>query len=144
MMGRVSEFASETARLDGARVLVVEDDFIIGLELAAVLTDAGAEVVGPSQTVQAALARAEGEGLSAAVLDIRLGDGTVAPVARQLAERHVPFVFYTGQSKTDPLRAEWPDCQIVSKPASPASLVAAVASLLRDKKRRKRLGSASD
>jgi hypothetical protein len=31
----------------------------------------------------------------------------------------VPFAFYTGQTETDPIRAEWPRCAIVAKPASP-------------------------
>ena len=111
-------------------VLVVEDDFIIALELTSVLSDAGAIVVGPSNTVEAALQCAEDERLSAAVLDIRLGDQTVAPVARLLAEHHVPFLFYTGQSKTDPLSIEWPDCRVLSKPAAPNSIVTAVMSLV--------------
>lgn len=129
-MGAASNAGPNSTLLSGARVLVVEDDFFIAVELAATLSDAGAEVIGPSQTVAAALALAEDESLSAAILDIRLGDDTVAPVARRLAAHHVPFVFYTGQSRSDPLRAEWPDCAILSKPALPASIVKAVAALL--------------
>ena len=128
-------------RLDGARVLLVEDDFLIGLELAAILSDAGAEVVGPVQTVESALALAAKVSFSAAILDIRLGERTAAPVARALADRGVPFLFYTGQSSTDPLRAEWPACRIISKPALPLSLIAAVAALIRDSRRSSRLAS---
>jgi DNA-binding response OmpR family regulator len=122
-------------RLDGARVLLVEDDFLIGLELTAILADAGAEIVGPVQTVESALALAAEVSFSAAILDIRVGERTAGPVARLLAERGVPFLFYTGQATTDPLRAEWPDCKIMSKPALPLSLVAAVAVLVRDGRR---------
>lgn len=128
-MGAASEVAM-SVRLSGARILVVEDDFLIALELTAILSDAGAEVVGPAQTVAAALALAEDEKLSAAILDIRLGADTATPVARRLAAGRVPFIFYTGQSKTDPLRAEWPDHTILSKPALPASIVKAVAALI--------------
>ena len=119
-----------SAGLSGARVLVVEDDFLIALELAATLSDAGAEVVGPSATVEAALSCAQDETLSAAILDIRLGSETVAPVARLLADHHVPFVFYTGQSKSDPTSAEWPDCRVIAKPAHPNTIVKAVLRLL--------------
>jgi len=42
-----------------------------------------------------------------------------------------PFAFYTGQTETDPIRAQWPDCEIVAKPAAPKAIVAAVAGLLR-------------
>jgi DNA-binding response OmpR family regulator len=130
-MGKANEVASTSPRLDGARVLVVEDDFLIGLELCAILTDAGAEVIGPMQTVQSALARAGDQTFSAAILDIRLGKETVEPVAQCLAEQHVPFLFYTGQSRTDPVRAIWPECQIVAKPALPTSLLRAVAALVK-------------
>jgi DNA-binding response OmpR family regulator len=116
--------------LSGARVLVVEDDFLIGLELAMILSDAGAVVIGPSQTVEAALKSADDQTLSAAILDIRLGPDTAAPIARRLTEHHVPFLFYTGQSKTDPMPAEWPDSPVISKPALPDALIRAVVALL--------------
>jgi DNA-binding NtrC family response regulator len=129
-MGATSELSSGSALLGGARVLVVEDDFFIALELASILSDAGAEIVGPSQTVAGALDLADDELLSAAILDIRLGDDTVGPVADMLAAHGVPFVFYTGQARADPLRAEWPDCEIIEKPALPVAIVRAVAALL--------------
>jgi DNA-binding NtrC family response regulator len=129
-MGAAADPVSPSGRLSGVRVLVVEDDFFIALELATTLSDAGAEVVGPSNTVESALSSAEDETLSAAILDIRLGSETVAPVARLLAKHHVPFLFYTGQSKTDPLSAEWPDCQVLGKPALAASIIKAVMGLL--------------
>jgi DNA-binding response OmpR family regulator len=128
-MERRSE--AEAARtLSGARVLVVEDEAIIGFELQASLTDAGAQVIGPSLTLTEAFALASHENLSAAVLDIRLGRETIGPVARQLAARGIPFLFYTGQVETDPIRAEWPHCKIISKPAPLRSLVGAVSALL--------------
>jgi DNA-binding response OmpR family regulator len=128
-MERRSE--AEAARtLSGARVLVVEDEAIIGFELQASLTDAGAQVIGPSLSLAEAFALASRENLSAAVLDIRLGRETIGPVARQLAARGIPFLFYTGQVETDSIRAEWPHCKIMSKPAPVRALVRAVAKLL--------------
>ena len=116
--------------LRGVRVLVVEDDAIISMEIEAILSEAGAEIAGCCRTVKDALALAETDGLTAAILDVRLGRETIAPVARELARRGVPFVFYTGQIDTDMMRAEWPDCSIVSKPAQPRAIVKAVADLL--------------
>jgi DNA-binding NtrC family response regulator len=115
--------------LKGARVLVVEDDFLILMELETILSEAGAEIAG-CRTVEDALALAAKNGLAAAVLDIRLGRETIAPVARELARRGIPFVFYTGQIDTDAMRAEWPDCIIVPKPAQARTIVTAVADLL--------------
>ncbi|MBV9702621.1 MAG: response regulator [Methylobacteriaceae bacterium] len=111
-------------------MMVVEDDFIIAMELESVLADAGAEIVGLCRTVEDALDYADEEGLAAAVLDVRMGRDTSAPVARRLMERGIPFIFYTGQVDTEFIRAEWPACRILSKPAAPEMIVAAVAHLL--------------
>lgn len=105
---------------------------LIAMEVEFVLEDAGAEVVGPSHTLADALDRAGREDISAAVLDLRLGPFSVIPVARKLAARGIPFVFYSGQLNTDPIRAEWPDKTVISKPAQPNQIVRAVTSLLHD------------
>jgi len=115
--------------LTGARVLVVEDEYFISAELEAILIEAGAQIVGPCQSVREALAPVD-ENLSAAVLDIHLVSETVAPVAAQLAEHGVPFIFYTGQLGTDELLAEWPGRKVVQKPASASTLVGTIADLL--------------
>jgi DNA-binding response OmpR family regulator len=114
--------------LAGTRVLVVEDDSLIAMEIESVLAEAGAQVVGPFRTASEALPLAE-KSLSAAVLDIRLQSGTVACVAQKLAELGIPFVFYTGQLKTDETMAEWSGHDVVQKPASAQMLIAAVAGL---------------
>jgi DNA-binding response OmpR family regulator len=116
--------------LNGALVLVVEDDFVIAMELESILVDAGAEVAGPCRSVKDALALAGDHGLAAAILDVRIGRETIAPVAKELVRRAIPFVFYTGQADTDLIRTEWPGCKIVHKPAHPRSIVSAIASLL--------------
>ncbi len=54
----------------------------------------------------------------------------MAPVARQLARRGTPFVFYTGQVENDPALAEWSDRKIVAKPAQAGTIVAALAESL--------------
>jgi DNA-binding response OmpR family regulator len=113
---------------------VVEDDFLILMELESTLTAAGAQVIGPSRSVDDALALAGEQAISAAVLDVRIGRDTVAPVARRLSARRIPFLFYTGQVATDPIWQEWPDARVLSKPASPRALVSAVATLMRQKR----------
>ncbi|HLH51753.1 MAG TPA: response regulator [Roseiarcus sp.] len=115
--------------LTGARILVVEDDFFISMELEAILSEAGGEV-GLCRTVRDALVSVEKNAPSVAVLDFRMGEETTARVADRLNGRNVPFAFYTGQAEVDPLRAQWPTCKIVSKPARPQTLVNAVADLL--------------
>jgi CheY-like chemotaxis protein len=85
--------------LAGRRVLVVEDEYIIAMELNRWLQEAGIEVVGPVPSVEQALDLIEDESaLDAAVLDINLGAGeTVYPVADRLGALGVPFLFATGE-----------------------------------------------
>jgi DNA-binding LytR/AlgR family response regulator len=116
--------------LSGAPVLIVEDDFLILMELERILSEAGAEIAGTCRTVREALARIEKGGIAAAVLDMRIGSESIAPVARLLMRHGVPFVFYTGQIETDPVRAEWRGCHFVAKPSQPRTIVKAVADLL--------------
>jgi DNA-binding NtrC family response regulator len=113
--------------LDGLSVLVVEDEFIIQLELEALLIDAGACVAGPCGSVEAALEFAERESIDVAILDVRLGPHTVAPVAQVLQARDIPFVFYTGQTGIDPILAQWPNALILPKPSDPDEIIRTLA-----------------
>lgn len=119
--------------LSGARILIVEDEFVIAADLKSALSEAGAEIVCVCRTVEDALALTDEEDLAAAVLDFRLGHETVAPVARQLAARGVPFVFYSGQVDTDQVRAEWPLSKIIPKPTRLRTIVDAIAALLKQR-----------
>jgi DNA-binding NtrC family response regulator len=116
--------------LNGARILVVEDDFLLLTELETVLRDAGAQCVEPCRTIDEALAATERDAFAAAVLDVRVDFDSIAPVARKLTKCGTPFVFYTGQVGSDRMMAEWPQCRIVSKPAQPHVIVAAVEEVL--------------
>ena len=86
--------------LQGKRVLVVEDEALIGMLMEDGLSGAGAEVLGPACSVEEALglidrAAADG-GLSAAVLDINIDGEMVSPVADCLSALGVPFILATG------------------------------------------------
>ncbi len=101
------------------RVLVVEDEAIVALEIEQNLRDAGFEVVGPAARVAEALELLKEFGCDAAVLDINLGAETSEPIARMLSSKGTPFVTVSGYSQdqrpsgfsggaflTKPLRAE--------------------------------------
>jgi DNA-binding response OmpR family regulator len=128
---RWTPIESAARPLRGARVLIVDDEFLIAAQLQSDLQDAGAQVIGPSHTLQHALALAEREHLTAAILDIQLGPDSVGPLAQRLTDRGIPFVFYTGQVHTDPIRTRWPNSKVISKPATAANLIAAVASVIK-------------
>jgi len=87
--------ASQT--LQGCRILIVEDEFLLAEDIAHVLDDAGATVLGPVPSVLDALELIAAEKrIDFAVLDVNLHGEMVFPVADALAERSVPFAFATG------------------------------------------------
>jgi DNA-binding response OmpR family regulator len=116
--------------LEGARILVGDDEILIALDIAATLTDAGAIVIGPCTNLSHLLKLAKQEQLSAAVLDIQLGRATTQPVAQALSDRQIPFLFYSGQTLPEDMRQKWPACILVSKPAAEKILITAVMELL--------------
>jgi PAS domain S-box-containing protein len=83
-------------KVDKSRVLVVEDEALVGIMIQECLTELGFQIVGPVCTASNALLAAKDGDFDAAILDINLGDGMVYQVAEILARRHVPFVFVTG------------------------------------------------
>jgi hypothetical protein len=72
------------------------------------------------------MARANVEDFAIAVLDFSLGSETVSPLARRLVRRGLPFILYTGKSRSEPSLAEWSDQQIVKKPAPIPVLLSAL------------------
>ena len=87
------------------RILVVEDEFLIAMELDITLRSAGYQVLGPATNVRAALGLLRVERPDAAVLDVDLGGEWVTPVAEVLQAMFVPFILASGYGATD-LRAE--------------------------------------
>jgi DNA-binding response OmpR family regulator len=116
--------------LDGACILVGEDEILIALDIAATLSEAGGTIIGPCTSISHLLKLAQQEQLSAAILDIQLGRKTTEPVAEALDARSIPFLFYSGQGLPDSMRTRWPKCVILSKPVDQKSLVRAVKALL--------------
>src|SRR5690242_18246438 len=115
-MGRSVRPESPETALSSARILLVEDSFFIMMELEAAVLDAGAEAV-CCRTVGEALSTLEAQPVSAAVLDVQLDRETSEVVADRLAQRGIPFLFYTGQLEGAPVHDTWPECKIISKPA---------------------------
>ncbi|MFE0756958.1 response regulator [Inquilinus sp. NPDC058860] len=98
------------------RVLVVEDEFLLALNLEQLITELGFEVVGPVASLQDAARCADKETLDAAILDIQLQSGErVYPIADILLWRHIPHMFMSarGHDAIEPAYAEIP---LLSKP----------------------------
>ena len=78
------------------RVLIVEDEYYIATDLEESLRSEGAEIVGPIYELSRALTQIEKDGFDAAVIDINLRGQSAYPIADNLIEQRIPFVFVTG------------------------------------------------
>jgi DNA-binding response OmpR family regulator len=74
------------ASLAGLRILVVEDEALLALDLEEGLLAAGCEVVGPAGTLSQGIRLAGNGPIDAAILDVNLAGEPVFPLARQIAE----------------------------------------------------------
>ncbi|CCD98627.1 response regulator [Bradyrhizobium sp. STM 3809] len=93
---------SETAaRQAEAVVLVVEDEFLIAMELKVILNDAGYAVLGPVATVSGALQLLADHHPDAAILDVNLEDGRSSAAAQQLVERRIPYLVASAYHASD-------------------------------------------
>ena len=117
----------DTLSLQGRRVLVVEDDYIMAEDLKAELESFGALVLGPVPTLQYAFDRLASEpALDGAVLDINLGGDLVYPLADLLRARRIPFVFATGYEE-EAIPALYADLPHVPKPVNMRQIIQALA-----------------
>ncbi|MCB4825104.1 HWE histidine kinase domain-containing protein [Roseicella aerolata] len=115
------------------RVLVVEDEALLALELETGLRELGCEVIGPARNLAEASRLAASEPrLTAAVLDVNLGGGElVFPVADLLAARGVPYLLATGYGSAGPLEGrDAKAAAVLRKPYQRAALAAALAQAL--------------
>lgn len=85
---------SETA----PTILVLDNEATIGMELEAILQDAGYRVAGPAIDIRESLALIEAETIDGAVLDLNLNGERRDPVADRLTELDIPFTYLTGHA----------------------------------------------
>lgn len=112
--------------LRGYSILIVEDEYFLADDLAQRFEGTGAIVLGPVGTVRDSIEHiSRSDAISVAVLDIRLGRELVFPVADALADRLVPFVFYSAYDELS-LPERFRDIRRVSKVAGLDEIVRAI------------------
>jgi PAS domain S-box-containing protein len=117
-------YAAQPIRVEGLKLLIVEDALLLALELEAGLTEAGAEIIGSAADVDEAM-RMIDLTMDAAVLDANLNGASVGPVAAALAARGVPFVFATGYGDNTFVPQGY-DAPIIRKPYDVTQVAAAL------------------
>ncbi|APG46082.1 HWE histidine kinase domain-containing protein [Phaeobacter porticola] len=108
------------------KALVVEDSFIIAMDVSAMLEDMGFFEVVSASSVTKALDKLADGGIEYAVLDVNLGSEQSVPVAEELARQNIPFVLTTGYGEVQTIIDIYPPCPIVQKPISERALATAL------------------
>ena len=117
--------------LAGRKVLVVEDEYLIADDLAAMLQEAGAEVIGPAASLPHAVRLTEHQqSLDAAVLDINLRGVEVFPLANELKSAGIPIIFLTGYGDIN-IPEEFSHYGRCEKPMGTPHVITELAALLR-------------
>lgn len=114
---------ASNAPTEQPRVLVVEDEFLIALDLSETLRDCGYTVEGPYANWEHALIAIDQHMPDFALLDIMTGSGEVYPLADVLEEAGVPIIFHSGHVPPKEVAERYPDAQACSKPCPPGDLI---------------------
>lgn len=120
-----------TLLLAGRRILAVEDEMLVLMNIEMALKDFGCSAICSAASVTEALARLAEQRFDAAIVDVNLGGEKSYPVADALAQLGIPFVFSTGYSDHGD-RADLEDCPVLRKPYTRAALFAAFEQMLPD------------
>jgi len=108
------------------RVLLVEDEVLVGIMMQDLLRELGCKVVGPFAGAQEANAALREGGVDVAILDINLGRELVYPLADILVRRKVPFFFVTGYA-AETVDARFGSVPVLEKPVDSERLKEALA-----------------
>jgi DNA-binding response OmpR family regulator len=116
--------------LGDRRILVVEDQALIAMEVQDCLSRAGAVVVGPFGRLERGLAEAEKQSLDAALLDVDLNGVRCWPIAEILAARAIPFAFTTGFAGSIATPERFAGYPVLTKPYREEDVLAVLRKLL--------------
>jgi DNA-binding response OmpR family regulator len=118
---------SVSASLSGLRILVLEDEFLIAMDVEQICRDNGAGDV----LIVDNLTKFEHSEIAphfdAAIVDLMLGGVSTLGFAQRLRAEGVPFVFASGYAATEEIKSFFPEVVLVEKPYSGDDLVAALA-----------------
>jgi PAS domain S-box-containing protein len=115
--------------LTGKRILIIEDEALVLMDLEANLTDAGCVIAGTAGTLEEAKQLAAGASCDAALLDANLAGHPVDELALALSQRDIPFAFVTGYGR-ESLPNGFRDAMMLKKPFGHKDLLSVLDILL--------------
>jgi HAMP domain-containing protein/two-component sensor histidine kinase/CheY-like chemotaxis protein len=119
---RIGEVTRSTSlAIVGKKILVVEDEALVAMNLSKSLAELGFSVVGPYSTLAKAAAAAVEMEVDGALLDVNISGESVYPVADILASKNVPFAFITGYG-AEALTSKYTNAPVLQKPVDQRTL----------------------
>jgi PAS domain S-box-containing protein len=115
--------------LAGKRILVIEDEPLVAMDLESSLQSAGCQVIGPAGTVAQAMSLVVAADYDAALVDVNLAGHPVDEIAAALAQKNRPFAFVTGYGR-EALPRGFRDAVVLNKPFSQEQLLTSLEVLL--------------
>ena len=100
------------------QILIVEDEFLIAMDLADAVMALDGMVLGPVASVREALETLDHEEIAGAILDASLTDRDITPVALRLAGSGIPLVVHSATGLPLAVSAQWPGLPFLRKPAT--------------------------
>lgn len=114
-----------TPSLKDLAILIVENEFLLAINLETTMRDAGAAKVEMAASLADAQKLVDQKSFDAAILDIRLMDGDSLPLAQQLIKQGVPVVIHSGHANQAHTSLV-PEAVFLPKPSTPTEIVRSV------------------
>ena len=124
-VGRIERAAT------GRKVLLVEDNLVLAMDMVDSLTRLGAASVETAASIESGVRLASRNELDFAVLDMNLRGVVSFDIARTLIERQIPFLFVTGYGSSLDIPEEFAGVPILAKPIDEGTLSKTVQGLLK-------------
>ena len=113
--------------LSGLRILILEDESLIALDVEQLCRDHGASDIVIERDLRGLERDSALDGFDVAIVDLMLSGVSALPFAERLRDRNQPFVFTSGFGDLDRLQRAFPGVRAVAKPYSGSDLIEAVA-----------------
>lgn len=98
------------------RCIIVEDEYLVALDVEAVLQSIGVETITIATTLAQAQDALERDGADCVLLDVSLSDGKSYDFARHLRDHGIPFGFVSGYGDTSGFPEDLVHAPLLGKP----------------------------
>ena len=112
--------------LKDVKIVIVEDEAIVALDLQLSLEAMGATILSTSCNLDAAEKALATEHFDVALLDVMIGDEEIYPLAKDVLRKEAGVVFHSGHARQDLALEKFPNAKFCQKPCSSEELARAI------------------